>query len=108
MLTLLDRQIPRDSCEVLLFIKTSRGQESLLWGRDWSLVPVARGPRVLVCAVGHLPECSLPALSQGHSQAGFGIYAEPGDELTDVEENKSVGFPNRWCSIFCAFGHFTK
>lgn len=51
---------------------------------------------------------SQPFLRDTHSQAGFGIYTEPGDELTDVEEKKSVGFSNRWCSMLCAFGHFTK
>ena len=52
MLTSLGRQIPVDSCEVLLFFKTSCGWDSnnpSLGKRPWLLVQVVREPRVILC-----------------------------------------------------------
>lgn len=110
LLKSLGQQISVDSCKVLVFLKTSCGRDfnNCSWGKR-VIITGGWGCHAWgsVCSWVH-PRIFNPALSQGHSQAGFGVRTEPGDELTDVEENKSVGFSNRWCSILCAFGHFTK
>lgn len=105
------RSIPIDSHEILVFLKTSCGWDfnKAFIKKENSLAVIADSPTwCFVYSCVYSRNILSQPYSQEQSQAGFGIATEPGDELPDVQENKSVGFSNRWCNIPCAFGHFTK